>query len=113
MKFMRVIENGLTDFHFTLGDMDTVVYPLIQIGPLKIDNDSKATAALFQYLPPLSTVYLATGYFNLTSQYADVLLNLSKSNYSIVTASPKVRFSGWILAGRINAFFRADCLYSF
>ena len=72
---------------------DTWVYPLIQLGSCNIKTDSQATEEFFRKTLPNSQVYLASGYFNLTQHYMDVIVNKSAADFNILTAAPEVRES--------------------
>ncbi|XP_034249021.1 CDP-diacylglycerol--glycerol-3-phosphate 3-phosphatidyltransferase, mitochondrial [Thrips palmi] len=86
---------------------DTWVYPLVQMGQLKIHQDSEVTLDLLQRSPPGSQIHLATGYFNLPKQYMDIILNKSEATYHILTAHPTA--NGFLnapgLAGGIPALY--------
>lgn len=69
---------------------DTWVFPLIQMGALNISMDHEATCELFKRAPLCSTVKLATGYFNLTSEYINTIIENSSASYEILMAHPKV-----------------------
>ncbi|XP_064471512.1 CDP-diacylglycerol--glycerol-3-phosphate 3-phosphatidyltransferase, mitochondrial-like [Ornithodoros turicata] len=82
---------------------DTWVFPLIQAGPFKVTQDQRVTEQLLQMAPEGSKVHLATGYFNLTSRYAQLLQNNASCNFRLLLASPQVNgfygakgASGWI-----------------
>ena len=62
----------------------------VQMGPLGVHADSAATQALIESAPSGSQVFLASGYFNLTQNYMDVILDKSKADFQILMASPKV-----------------------
>ena len=70
---------------------DTIVYPLVQMGPLGIRTDSAVTEEFMRWVPSGSVVHLASGYFNLTQHYREVLVGYSKAAYDILTAAPQVR----------------------
>ncbi|WAQ95607.1 PGPS1-like protein, partial [Mya arenaria] len=74
-------------------DCDTCLTPLIQMGPFKIHDDEYVTEQLFRKAEADDKIVLASGYFNLTSQYLDTVLNESKAEFEIVTASPEA--NGW------------------
>ncbi|XP_006816893.2 CDP-diacylglycerol--glycerol-3-phosphate 3-phosphatidyltransferase, mitochondrial-like [Saccoglossus kowalevskii] len=71
--------------------LDTLIYPLIQMGPLGITNDEEATMYLLENSPCGSRIHLASGYFNLTESYIDIVLNKSKAFFNILSAAPQVR----------------------
>lgn len=68
---------------------DTWIFPLIQMGALNISLDHETTCEVFKRAPANSTVKLATGYFNLTTEYIDTIINSSSANYEILMAHPK------------------------
>ena len=69
---------------------DTVIYPLVQMGPLNIDTDSRVMEEFFRWVPSDSLVHLASGYFNLTTHYREVVVANSRASYDILTAAPEV-----------------------
>lgn len=70
--------------------IDTWIFPLIQMGQLDVKIDDEATSKLLAEAPENSTIKLATGYFNLTSDYIDKIINKSSANYQILMAHPEV-----------------------
>lgn len=86
---------------------DTWVFPLIQMGQLRIQQDSEVTARLFEQSPPSSKIHLATGYFNLPKQYIDSILSKSQAQFTILTAHPTT--NGFLnasgIAGGIPALY--------
>lgn len=71
-------------------DKDTWIFPLIQMGEFNITQDEKATCGILSSSPKGSYFRLATGYFNLTNTYADVLLRDCKAHISLLMAHPNV-----------------------
>ena len=71
-------------------DIDTWIYPLVQMGPFGITTDDSIMQALFRNSVSGSKIFLASGYFNLTDHYMDVILEESKANYELLMASPEV-----------------------
>ena len=69
---------------------DTVIFPLIQMGPFEIRFDEEATQRLFASLNKESKLLLASGYFNLIEKYLTTILTQSKGEYQILTAAPEV-----------------------
>lgn len=69
---------------------DTWVFPLIQMGEFNIFQDEYATRRILATAPKSSYLRLATGYFNLTEQYATALLKECKANISLLMAHPNV-----------------------
>ncbi|XP_034180645.1 phosphatidylglycerophosphate synthase 1 [Osmia lignaria lignaria] len=100
--FQREIEER-SDFE-KLGknlDTDTWIFPLIQMGQLNIYHDSLITLKVLQTTPPGATLKLATGYFNLTSEYSNALLKHCQGTCHLLTAHPTT-----------NGFFSAKGLAS-
>ncbi|KAJ0177292.1 hypothetical protein K1T71_007301 [Dendrolimus kikuchii] len=67
---------------------DTWIFPLIQMGEFNITQDETVTRTLLASAPKGSYIQLATGYFNLTDQYAGTLLKDCKANISLLMAHP-------------------------
>ncbi|KAJ8037705.1 CDP-diacylglycerol--glycerol-3-phosphate 3-phosphatidyltransferase, mitochondrial [Holothuria leucospilota] len=99
-KMQRTHENGLV--------VDTWIYPLVQMGPLGIHVDQIVTAGLLQNVEEASKLYLASGYFNLTQQYKDIILR-SKGQCEILLASPQV--NGFYGASGISGFIPDSYTY--
>ncbi|XP_057681617.1 CDP-diacylglycerol--glycerol-3-phosphate 3-phosphatidyltransferase, mitochondrial isoform X2 [Corythoichthys intestinalis] len=70
-------------------EQDTWVFPLVQMKPLGIQVDEQVTQRLLHDAGPDSTVYLTSGYFNLTRAYMRLVLGAG-ADYRILTASPEV-----------------------
>ncbi|XP_062270024.1 CDP-diacylglycerol--glycerol-3-phosphate 3-phosphatidyltransferase, mitochondrial [Platichthys flesus] len=88
------------------GDRDTWVFPLVQMRPLGIQVDEQVTQRLLTDAGPDSTVFLTSGYFNLTRAYMRLVLGAG-TNYRILTASPEVNgfFGAKGVAGAIPAAY--------
>ncbi|KAM9716726.1 CDP-diacylglycerol--glycerol-3-phosphate 3-phosphatidyltransferase, mitochondrial [Menidia menidia] len=88
------------------GEEDTWVFPLVQMKPLGIQVDEQVTQRLLTDAGPDSTVYLTSGYFNLTRAYMRLVLGAGAS-YRILTASPEVNgfFGAKGVAGAIPAAY--------
>ncbi|KAM6897347.1 CDP-diacylglycerol--glycerol-3-phosphate 3-phosphatidyltransferase, mitochondrial [Xenentodon cancila] len=88
------------------GEEDTWVFPLVQMKPLGIQVDEQVTERLLTDAGPDSTVYLTSGYFNLTRAYMQLVLGVGAS-YRILTASPEVNgfFGAKGVAGAIPAAY--------
>ncbi|XP_070846356.1 CDP-diacylglycerol--glycerol-3-phosphate 3-phosphatidyltransferase, mitochondrial isoform X1 [Chaetodon trifascialis] len=84
------------------GEEDTWVFPLVQMKPLGIQVDEQVTQRLLTDAGPDSTVFLTSGYFNLTRAYMQLVLGAGAS-YRILTASPEVNgfFGAKGIAGAI------------
>ncbi|XP_059157125.1 CDP-diacylglycerol--glycerol-3-phosphate 3-phosphatidyltransferase, mitochondrial-like [Physella acuta] len=68
---------------------DTVIYPLVQMGPFNVTHDSQAMLGLLRSSTPQDHILLASGYFNLTDHYMSVILDQSVGKFSILMASPQ------------------------
>lgn len=68
---------------------DTWVFPLVQMKPLGIRLDEEVTQKLLMEADGKSTVYLTSGYFNLTQTYMRLVLGAA-ADYCILMASPEV-----------------------
>uniref|UniRef100_A0A3P8W1W4 CDP-diacylglycerol--glycerol-3-phosphate 3-phosphatidyltransferase n=2 Tax=Cynoglossus semilaevis TaxID=244447 RepID=A0A3P8W1W4_CYNSE len=77
------------DDRMSEGEEDTWVFPLVQMKPLGIQMDEQVTQRLLRDAEPDSTVFLTSGYFNLTQAYMRLVLGAGAS-YRILTASPEV-----------------------
>ncbi|XP_037611648.1 CDP-diacylglycerol--glycerol-3-phosphate 3-phosphatidyltransferase, mitochondrial [Sebastes umbrosus] len=88
------------------GEEDTWVFPLVQMKPLGIQVDEQVTQRLLTDAGPDSTVFLTSGYFNLTRAYMQLVLGAGAS-YRILTASPEVNgfFGARGIAGAIPAAY--------
>lgn len=69
---------------------DTWIFPFVQMGQLNIYMDNILTRQILEKLPPNAELCLATGYFNLTQDYMDTLLETSQPNIHILMAHPLV-----------------------
>lgn len=71
-------------------ECDTVLHPLVQMGPVGIDQDRFLTELVLKKLPSGSHVFLASGYFNLTDDYMRIIIDQSQARFNILTAAPQV-----------------------
>lgn len=69
-------------------ETDTWIFPLIQMSQLDIWHDSEVTLRLLQTAPSGATLRLATGYFNLTTEYRNALLADCRAVCHLLTAHP-------------------------
>ncbi|XP_072311753.1 CDP-diacylglycerol--glycerol-3-phosphate 3-phosphatidyltransferase, mitochondrial [Eucyclogobius newberryi] len=85
---------------------DTWVFPLVQMKPLGISLDEQVTQRLLTDAGVDSTVFLTSGYFNLTRAYMRLVLGPGAA-YRILTASPEVNgfFGAKGVAGAIPAAY--------
>lgn len=91
------IDNHVTgsDSNSEQSEIDTWIYPLIQMGPFGIVDDEVAMKSIFRTAEKGEEIFLASGYFNLTDHYLQVILQESQSKYNILMASPEVGFMQW------------------
>ncbi|KAK1881659.1 CDP-diacylglycerol--glycerol-3-phosphate 3-phosphatidyltransferase mitochondrial [Dissostichus eleginoides] len=99
-------DEGLSDGGLSDGGEDTWVFPLVQMKPLGIQVDEQVTQRLLTDAGPNSTVFLTSGYFNLTRAYMRLVLGAG-AGYRILTASPEVNgfFGAKGVAGAIPAAY--------
>ena len=68
---------------------DTWVVPLVQMFPFGIRQDEVVTSKLLSHAPQAGKLFLASGYFNLTRKYRNIILK-SPAKCEILTAHPTV-----------------------
>lgn len=68
---------------------DTAILPVIQMGPLGIRQDEKATMKFLGMAKQDWTIHLTSGYFNFTDRYKAMILR-APARFRFLTASPKV-----------------------
>ncbi|XP_030196436.1 CDP-diacylglycerol--glycerol-3-phosphate 3-phosphatidyltransferase, mitochondrial isoform X1 [Gadus morhua] len=87
-------------------DRDTWVFPLVQMKPLGINMDEQVTQRLLTKGGADATVFLTSGYFNLTRAYMRLVLGAA-ADYRILTASPEVNgfYGAKGVAGAIPAAY--------
>ena len=79
-----------TSEHLDLSsELDTIVYPLLQMGFCGIRQDETATQRLLSGLGEGEELYLSSGYFNLPPTYSRAILH-SQGSCNILAASPQV-----------------------
>ena len=72
-----------------LEDFDTLVFPSVQMGQLNITQDSQVTSKLLRSGEPGGMFHFATGYFNLTDDYMEDMLEQSQADFSLLMAHPQ------------------------
>uniref|UniRef100_A0A8D2ZXN9 CDP-diacylglycerol--glycerol-3-phosphate 3-phosphatidyltransferase n=1 Tax=Scophthalmus maximus TaxID=52904 RepID=A0A8D2ZXN9_SCOMX len=105
-RLLNPSEDSEDDGGMSEGEEDTWVFPLVQMKPLGIQVDEQVTQRLLTDAGPDSTVFLTSGYFNLTQAYMRLVLGAG-ANYRILTASPEVNgfFGAKGVAGAIPAAY--------
>ncbi|CAG8529520.1 6754_t:CDS:2, partial [Paraglomus occultum] len=86
--------------------VDTVIFPAIQMGPLRIRQDEKAFLNVLDVVhrqgclrareSSLWTVVFTSGYFNISRKYRHKILN-SDAKFEIITASPEASYRNFKL----------------
>lgn len=79
---------------------DTWIFPLVQMGQLGIFMDNICTAKILENVPSDAELCLATGYFNLTKDYMNSLLNVAQPNVHILMAHPLVNVTTFLAKSR-------------
>lgn len=79
----------------------TIAMPMIQMDCLGIRDDLTYTCKLISSCPPGASLRLASGYFNLTKDYIDILLKKSQSN---------VQCNVLMASEPVNSFYKANGL---
>ena len=69
--------------------LDTLVYPLVQMGYYGISQDEKVTERALSDTERTDQLYLASGYFNLPPQYTSAIFR-GQGMCHILAASPQV-----------------------
>ena len=84
---------------------DTWVVPLVQMFPFGIRQDEIVTSKLLSCAPQASKLFLASGYFNLTRKYRNIILK-SPAKCEILTAHPTVNgfYQAKGVAGRYSRY---------
>lgn len=72
-------------------ELDTVVFPLIQMGFCGITQEETVTLELFKTLDKEDSLFLASGYFNLPPLYSRALLD-TEGRCDVLAASPQVKW---------------------
>ncbi|ENN73939.1 CDP-diacylglycerol--glycerol-3-phosphate 3-phosphatidyltransferase, mitochondrial isoform X2 [Dendroctonus ponderosae] len=73
----------------SIHDCDTYIFPTFQMGQLGVEQDSYITEKVLGEAPVGSKLRIATGYFNLTSQYMSTLIHDCQADCEILMAHPK------------------------
>ncbi|XP_022313163.2 CDP-diacylglycerol--glycerol-3-phosphate 3-phosphatidyltransferase, mitochondrial-like isoform X1 [Crassostrea virginica] len=69
---------------------DTYVYPLLQMALFGIHTEEDFVKQLFRSASEGVKISLATGYFNLTKHYQNIIVQESLANFNLLIASPQV-----------------------
>lgn len=86
--FMKVFnEQSSSELHDE-NDDDTWLFPTLEMGQINIHHDSIITKKILGASGKGSALKMATGYFNLTQNYMDTLVNECEADCSIIMAHP-------------------------
>lgn len=69
---------------------DTWVFPVLQLPPLRVLQDSSVTQTLLESTGKNTTVHMTIPYFNLPEKYVTLLLQKSKAKFNILIPHPSV-----------------------
>ncbi|KAK3590846.1 hypothetical protein CHS0354_024584 [Potamilus streckersoni] len=69
--------------------VDTLVFPLLQMGSFGVTDDENVTKILLRTTEGGDEVLLTSGYFNLTDQYMQTILHEALARFKIVMAAPE------------------------
>ncbi|XP_075209993.1 phosphatidylglycerophosphate synthase 1 [Lycorma delicatula] len=69
-------------------DVDTIIFPLLELPPIGVHQDSTVTERILECAASDSVVNLTTGYFNLTDSYRCIILGKSQAKFNILVAHP-------------------------
>ncbi len=67
---------------------DTWIFPVIQMGQLKVRHDENVTRSVIEHASVTGRLSLGSAYFNLTKQYMQSVLHSPCQNINIITAAP-------------------------
>lgn len=88
MKNYLIQSRDERNYHKVEGH-DTWIFPMIQMAQLGVEHDSQVTEKILSEAPENSKLYIASGYFNLTEDYADTIISNSKAECNILMAHPE------------------------
>ncbi|XP_066588149.1 CDP-diacylglycerol--glycerol-3-phosphate 3-phosphatidyltransferase, mitochondrial isoform X2 [Prorops nasuta] len=86
---------------------DTLVFPIVQMGQLSIFHENEIILKLLRSAPAGGELRIGTGYFNLTSEYCNALLQDCQADCHLLTAHPTANgfFKSKGIAGGIPAAY--------
>ena len=71
------------------GDMDTLIYPTVQMGQLGVRQDSEVTSKVLASGEAGGTFHFGSGYFNLTEEYCHQMMHSTKADFQVLMAHPE------------------------
>jgi len=86
---------------------DTIIYPLLQMGPIGVNDDDDVMRKIFCCDEPGMSYDIASGYFNLTDDYENLLVRQNAAQVNVLMASPQANgfFNGHGMSGYIPTFY--------
>lgn len=69
-------------------DVDTWIFPTVEMGQLNVHHDSLIVRRILRGAKKGSTLNMATGYFNLTDNLMDAIVNECEADVGIIMAHP-------------------------
>uniref|UniRef100_A0A914VQ02 CDP-diacylglycerol--glycerol-3-phosphate 3-phosphatidyltransferase n=1 Tax=Plectus sambesii TaxID=2011161 RepID=A0A914VQ02_9BILA len=86
---------------------DTVIYPLVQMGPVGVDTEDCVLRRVFANEDSQADISLASGYFNLTDDYTKLILERGRYKLSTLSASPQANgfFGGHGISGYVPQLY--------
>lgn len=87
-KIWGFYKKSIADNKQTNGSHDTWVFPLLELPPFGVHQDSQVTKKIFELAESCSRITISTGYFNLTDEYSETIVYKSQAQYRILMAHP-------------------------
>ncbi|XP_060079688.1 CDP-diacylglycerol--glycerol-3-phosphate 3-phosphatidyltransferase, mitochondrial-like [Ylistrum balloti] len=88
-RILDIVKNQMSDGQLAGEGVDTWVYPLVQMGPLGIQDDEQVMKHMFRKAKKDEKLLLASGYFNLTEEYMQIILQETDAEFDILMSSPE------------------------
>lgn len=90
-KIKYFIEDAMDKYNYNDNNKskDTLIYPMVQMGQLNVNHDALITNKILADAPPGSKLKIATGYFNLTKEYMNTIIEKCEAKCDILMAHPK------------------------
>ncbi|XP_021356290.1 CDP-diacylglycerol--glycerol-3-phosphate 3-phosphatidyltransferase, mitochondrial-like isoform X2 [Mizuhopecten yessoensis] len=88
-RILDIVRNKRNEGQLTRDGVDTWVYPLVQMGPLGIQDDEQVMKHMLRKAKKEEKLLLASGYFNLTEDYMQIILQETDAQFDILMSSPE------------------------
>ena len=66
------------------------MFPTLQMGPFNVRQDQRVTKRILEEATEATAIKFGTGYFNLTEEYMESLLQRGRAKFDLLMAHPKV-----------------------